>query len=311
MGIAQQKLYKHWLSTANFERFFAWKHPGHPLHRGRPGREVRRRHRAAAEARVRDDAAAGRSRLGAGRASTDLELTNWTPKNLKVVELAIEHAAGGREGADRLVPDRDRPLDHRAPARARSARRPHRRGEGRPRADAGPAQRAKAIARFRHGDAQVLCCGIPSIRLGHYLDTAAVRDRRRPRLQLRDVRPVHRPRPPAHEQAARSPSTSPLVLGSLDEKKWELLSQKAQAADLALDGQLVPSARSRSRSRRCSRIFSAPASSQPATRSTRATSRTRGSIRWRLSTMFPPSRARRCRPSLPLRADEQLELFAA
>jgi hypothetical protein len=30
-----------------------------------------------------------------------------------------------------------------------------------------------------------------------------------------------------------------LTLGSLDPKKWELLCQKAKAADLALDGQLV------------------------------------------------------------------------
>ena len=45
-----------------------------------------------------------------------------------------------------------------------------------------------------------------------------------------------------HRLTSKRPVTVyvPLVQESLDEKKWELLSQKAQAADLALDGQLVP-----------------------------------------------------------------------
>ena len=103
----------------------------------------------------------------------------------------------------------------------------------------GPRQRAKAIASFRHGDAQVLCCGIPSIRLGHNLDTAAVVivDGLVFSYEMFDqfIARVHR-------LTSKRPVTVyvPLVQGSLDEKKWELLSQKAQAADLALDGQLVP-----------------------------------------------------------------------
>ena len=96
MGTEQQKLYKHWLSTSNFERFFSWRHPGHPL----------------SEAGLVEKFAAGIGQLqkleyattlpeadpdSAWPGLADLELTNWTPKNLKVVELAIEHAAKGEK----------------------------------------------------------------------------------------------------------------------------------------------------------------------------------------------------------------------
>ncbi|HTB70748.1 MAG TPA: hypothetical protein VK707_07200, partial [Solirubrobacteraceae bacterium] len=45
----------------------------------------------------------------------------------------------------------------------------------------------------------------------------------------------------AHRLSSRKPVTVYVMLtkGSLDEKKWELLSAKAAAADLALDGQLM------------------------------------------------------------------------
>jgi hypothetical protein len=85
----------------------------------------------------------------------------------------------------------------------------------------------------------VLCYGIPSIRLGHNLDTAAVVivDGLVFSYEMFDqfIARVHR-------LTSKRPVTVyvPLVQGSLDEKKWQLLSQKAQAADLALDGHLVP-----------------------------------------------------------------------
>lgn len=45
----------------------------------------------------------------------------------------------------------------------------------------------------------------------------------------------------AHRLSSRKPVTVYVMLtkGSLDEKKWALLSAKAAAADLALDGQLM------------------------------------------------------------------------
>ncbi len=46
---------------------------------------------------------------------------------------------------------------------------------------------------------------------------------------------------PTHRLSSRKPVTVYVMLtkGSLDEKKWALLSAKAAAADLALDGQLM------------------------------------------------------------------------
>ncbi len=91
---------------------------------------------------------------------------------------------------------------------------------------------------FRHGDLQVLLCGIPAIRLGHNLDTASV-------VVVNGLvfsyemfdQFIAR----AHRLSSRKPVTVYVMLtkGSLDEKKWELLSAKAAAADLALDGQLM------------------------------------------------------------------------
>lgn len=84
----------------------------------------------------------------------------------------------------------------------------------------------------------MLCCGIPSIRLGHSLEAAScvIANRLVFSYEMFDQ---------FIARAWRLTSPAPvsvyvaLTLGSLDPKKWELLCQKAQAADLALDGQLV------------------------------------------------------------------------
>jgi SNF2-related domain len=238
MGTAQQKLYEHWLSKSNFERFFAWKHPGHPL----------------LEAGLVEKFAAGIGQLQKLEYATTLpqadpdrswpgleehELTNWTPKNLKVVDLAIEHArAGDKVLVGSCLIETGRWITERLQERGIRAVHIVEERDGRAQT-LGPRQRAKAIAEFRHGSAQVLCCGIPSIRLGHNLDTASVVivDGLVFSYEMFDQFIAR-----AHRLTSKRPVTVyvPLVQGSLDEKKWELLSQKAQAADLALDGQLVP-----------------------------------------------------------------------
>ena len=238
MGIAQQRLYQHWLSTTNFERFFGWKHPGHPLiEAGLVGKfaagigQLQKLEYATTLPQADPDAA--------WPGLAEMELSNWTPKNLKVVELAVEHAAKGEKVLiGSCLIETGRWITERL--RERGVRAVHIVEEKDGRAQTlGPRQRAKAIASFRRGDAQVLCCGIPSIRLGHNLDTAAVVivDGLVFSYEMFDqfIARVHR-------LTSKKPVTVyvPLVQGSLDEKKWELLSQKAQAADLALDGQLVP-----------------------------------------------------------------------
>ena len=91
---------------------------------------------------------------------------------------------------------------------------------------------------FRHGSLQVLLCGIPAIRLGHNLDTASVVvvDGLVFSYEMFDQFIAR-----AHRLSSKRPVTVYVMLtkGSLDEKKWELLCQKAAAADLALDGQLM------------------------------------------------------------------------
>ncbi|MBS1893603.1 MAG: hypothetical protein JST59_20070 [Actinobacteria bacterium] len=101
-----------------------------------------------------------------------------------------------------------------------------------------PRRRAAAIERFKTGTTQVLCCGIPSIRLGHSLEAAScvIADGLVFSYEMFDQ---------FIARAWRLTSPGPvsvyvaLTLGSLDPRKWELLCQKAKAADLALDGQLV------------------------------------------------------------------------
>jgi len=101
-----------------------------------------------------------------------------------------------------------------------------------------PRRRAKAIDAFKTGDTQVLCYGIPSIRLGHSLETAScvITNGHVFSYEMFDQ---------FIARAWRLTSPGPvsvyvaLTLGSLDPKKWELLCKKAAAADLALDGQLV------------------------------------------------------------------------
>jgi predicted RNA methylase len=173
MGTAQQRLYQHWLNKATFERFFGWKHPGHPL----------------LEAGLVEKFAAGIGQLQKLEYATTLpeadpdhqwpglndhELSNWTPKNLKVVELAIEHAAGGDKVLiGSCLIETGRWITERLQERGVRAIHIVEDRDGRAQT-LGPRQRARAISAFRHGDAQVLCCGIPSIRLGHNLDTASV-----------------------------------------------------------------------------------------------------------------------------------------
>ena len=101
-----------------------------------------------------------------------------------------------------------------------------------------PRKRAVVMRDFRHGSLQVLLCGIPAIRLGHNLDTASVVvvDGLVFSYEMFDQFIAR-----AHRLSSKKPVTVYVMLtkGSLDEKKWKLLSAKAAAADLALDGQLM------------------------------------------------------------------------
>jgi hypothetical protein len=238
MGVAQQELYKFWLSTDNFSRYFAWKFPGHPL----------------LEAGLVELFAAGLGQLtkleyattlpeadpdlGSWGRLAELRHSNWTPKNLKVLQVAMEHVEAGEKvliGSDLI--ETGRWLTERLREKGVAAAHIVEERSGRA-ATVDPRRRAVAIERFKSGPTQVLCCGIPSIRLGHSLEAASC-------VIANGLVFSYEMFDQFIARAWRLTSPAPvsvyvaLTLGSLDPKKWELLCQKAKAADLALDGQLV------------------------------------------------------------------------
>ncbi len=237
MGVAQQQLYEHWLSKRRFAAFFGWKYPNHALVQSG---QIERFAAACGQltkleyATTAPEAATDRDWPGL----TGLQHTNWTPKNMKTLELILQHVQAGEKilvGSDLIETGRwlcDRLLEKGVRAGHIVEER-----DGKP-ATVNPKKRAKVMRDFRHGSLQVLLCGIPAIRLGHNLDTASV-------VVVNGLvfsyemfdQFIAR----AHRLSSRKPVTVYVMLtkGSLDEKKWDLLSAKAAAADLALDGQLM------------------------------------------------------------------------
>lgn len=239
MGKAQLALYEFWLSGSTFERYFEWKHPGHKM------LEV---------SGLVDKFAAGLGQLtkleyattlpeadpdlGRWSALEEFEHSNWTPKNLKVLQVALEHVERGEKvliGSDLI--ETGRWLCERL--REKGVEAAHIVEERGGKAQTmNPRRRAKAIEAFKTGATQVLCCGIPSIRLGHSLEAASC-------VIANGLVFSYEMFDQFIARAWRLTSPGPvsvyvaLTLGSLDPKKWELLCQKAKAADLALDGQLV------------------------------------------------------------------------
>lgn len=239
MGKAQLDLYKFWLSGSTFERYFEWKHPGHAMLKV-PGLVER--------------FAAGLGQLTKLEYATTLpeadpdhgsweplqafEHSNWTPKNLKVLQVAMEHVENGEKvliGSDLIETGRwlcDRLREKGVEAAHIVEER------GGKTQTMNPRKRAKAIEAFKTGRTQVLCCGIPSIRLGHSLEAASC-------VIANGLVFSYEMFDQFIARAWRLTSPGPvsvyvaLTLGSLDPRKWELLCQKAKAADLALDGQLV------------------------------------------------------------------------
>jgi Helicase conserved C-terminal domain len=237
MGVAQHELYKHWLSKARFASFFEWKYPEHPLV---ASGQIERFAAACGQltkleyATTAPEAATDRGWPGLA----GLQHSNWTPKNMKTLELILQHAKAGEKilvGSDLIETGRwlcDRLLEKGVRAGHIVEER-----NGKP-ATVNPKKRAVVMRDFRHGDLQVLLCGIPAIRLGHNLDTASVVvvDGLVFSYEMFDQFIAR-----AHRLSSRNPVTVYVMLtkGSLDEKKWALLSAKAAAADLALDGQLM------------------------------------------------------------------------
>lgn len=237
MGVAQHELYKHWLSKSTFARFFTWKYPDHALVESG---QIERFAAACGQltkleyATTVPEAATDRGWPGL----EGLEHSNWTPKNMKTLELILQHVQAGEKilvGSDLI--ETGRWLCDRLKEKGVRAGHIVEERDGKA-ATVNPRKRAVVMRDFRHGTMQVLLCGIPAIRLGHNLDTASVVivDGLVFSYEMFDQFIAR-----AHRLSSRKPVTVYVMLtkGSLDEKKWALLSAKAAAADLALDGQLM------------------------------------------------------------------------
>ena len=237
MGVAQHELYKLWLDKGRFASFFAWKFPGHALVESG---QIERFAAACGQltkleyATTAPEAASDREWPGV----LAVEHSNWTPKSMKTLELILQHVEAGEKilvGSDLI--DTGRWLCERL--REKGVKAGHiveeRNGKA---STVSPRKRSKVMRDFRHGSLQVLLCGIPAIRLGHNLDTASVVivDGLVFSYEMFDQFIAR-----AHRLSSKRPVTVYVMItkGSLDEKKWELLCQKAEAADLALDGQLM------------------------------------------------------------------------
>ncbi|MDR3708760.1 MAG: C-terminal helicase domain-containing protein [Capsulimonadaceae bacterium] len=162
-------------------------------------------------------------------------VSDWTPKMLKVLEIAAEHAVSGEQvlvGSDLMRTGRFIAES----LRGKGVRAAHILD------DSGqtlsPADRAARIREFTGGETAVLCASVQSIALGHNLDCASV-------VVLAglpwDFATLDQFLARVHRLTSRRPVKVYVVLteGSLDERKWKLLQDKTASAELAIDGHLL------------------------------------------------------------------------
>ncbi len=166
-------------------------------------------------------------------------VSNWTPANLKALELAMRHARDG----EKVVVFSDLIETGRwvcQQLQTRGVRAAHivedRDGKA---ATKNPRKRAQAIRDFRFGDTHVLCVGIKAVKQGHNLDTANT-------AIFVGQEWSHEAKAQAMARVHRLSSTKPVNIyvpmptgPFLAAKKHELLNDKGASSDLALDGQLI------------------------------------------------------------------------
>lgn len=237
MGVKQREMHAFWMQ--NFAAYFIDRNPDHPLVKlglvdrwqASLGQRWRLEHAAtlpAADAPTREWPQAIAS-LG--------EVSNWTPANLKALEVAYAHAAKeekvligsdliltGRFIADELVKKGVRAV-HITEERAGKV------------GTKNPRQRAREVAEFTRGDAQVLCSGIAAMKLGHNLDCAStVLISGLPESYMALIQFLER----VHRITSKKPVSVYVILPrrSLAETKWDLLREKGGTSDLAFDGEL-------------------------------------------------------------------------
>jgi SNF2 family DNA or RNA helicase len=231
-GERQLALHEKWL--ADFKRFFEQTHPTSPLVQA----GIVHLFCAAVGQLPKLEYAATLPEADPDLAWTAVEASNWTPKTLKVLELCLERVrAGDKVLVGSCLVETGRFLAEHLRERGVEALHIVEEREGRAQTKA-PRKRAAEIAAFYEGEAQVLCCGVQAVKLGHNMDVASS-------VILTGLPWSHEALDQFLARVHRLTSKRPvsvyvcLTKGSIDDRKWQLLSDKGAAADLALDGQLI------------------------------------------------------------------------
>ena len=163
---------------------------------------------------------------------------NWTPATLKVLELALKHVRAGEKvmiGSSLI--ETGPWLAARLSERGARALHITEQRDGRSQTK-DPRKRAAELKAFRTGTAQVLCTGVKAVKFGHNLPEVSV-------VILHGLPWTYLEVKQYVDRAWRLTSTKPVVVyvvyvsGMIGERKWELVKDKGEASDLALDGQLV------------------------------------------------------------------------
>jgi SNF2 family DNA or RNA helicase len=238
MGAAQKKANQFWLK--HFGDYFSWKFPEHPM----VEKDLVEKWAAALGQLWRLEIAATLPASDTPskewpRAVEELgELSNYTPATLKVLELVMEHVEAGEKvlvGSDLILTGKwiaDRLMEKGIKAVHITEEAAN--GEV---STKNPRKRSREIEQFVEGDAQVLCAGVAAVKLGHNLDiSSTVIVHGLPYSFSTMDQFVAR----VHRLTSAKPVSvySVIPKGSLAERKYQLLSQKGGASDLAFDGEL-------------------------------------------------------------------------
>lgn len=236
MGTRQLELQRKVLS--DFVRWFEHTHPNSPLVTA----GVVQQFAAGCGMLPKLDYAATLPEADPDHAWWGVPATNWTPANLKVLELALHHARQG----DRILIgssliETGRWIAERLTERGVQALHIVEERDGRAQTK-NPRKRSAEIKAFKDGAAQVLCCGVQAVKLGHNLDqvnTVIVHGLPWTHLALKQF--VDRAWRLTSPKDVTVWVVIPRIAGSqtIAERKWQLVLDKGAASDLALDGQLI------------------------------------------------------------------------
>ena len=232
-GVRQREMYLKWLDSENFKKHFLRKHPDTEI----PESMITLMAAMLGQLWKLDFTATAPGEEPDGD-YTPPGMTNWTPKNLRVLELAKRHADAG----DKVVVFSN--LVSIGPWFSKELRKvgieavhiTEVDAKGKTRTKA-PKKRAGEVYEFQQGTAQVLCAGIQALNLGHNLDRGSV-------VILNgfpwDASTVDQGIKRVRRLTSVKDVTIYVVMakGSIDTEKWGLLRDKQDASDLAIDGEL-------------------------------------------------------------------------